>query len=249
MTDIPSNVFDSCSGLQSVTIPEGVKSIDKFAFTCCSSLTSIIIPESVTSIGINAFNGCIALSKVELKSNTIASKAYKSTSSLKNIFGSQVTEYVLSDEVKSIGNYAFSGCSSLTSFTIPESVTSIGNQAFSGCNGLTSIIIPESVTSIGDEAFLGCHALTSITIPSSVTSIGFHAFSGCSGLTSVNCLAEQVPQTDALAFGGLDYEWQSSAISNATLYVPGGSIEAYKAASPWNSFKDIAEIVGVQPYR
>ena len=86
----------------------------------------------------------------------------------------------ISDNVKSIGNSAFSGCSSLTSVTIPDSVTSIGNNAFSSCYSLTSITIPDSVTSIGNNAFSSCYSLTSITIPDSVTSIGDHAFWGCS---------------------------------------------------------------------
>ncbi|NLF37403.1 MAG: leucine-rich repeat domain-containing protein, partial [Clostridiaceae bacterium] len=48
---------------------------------------------------------------------------------------------------------------------IPESVTSIGDWAFSNCSSLTSITIPESVTSIGKHTFYGCISLTSITIP------------------------------------------------------------------------------------
>ena len=55
----------------------------------------------------------------------------------------------------SIGNFAFSGCSSLKSINIPDSVTSIENYAFSGCSSLTSITISDSVTSISYMAFNG----------------------------------------------------------------------------------------------
>ena len=64
--------------------------------------------------------------------------------------------------VKSIGNYAFDGCTGLTSIEIPDSVTSIGRYAFKGCTGLTSIEIPDSVTTIGDGVFDGCTVLTDV---------------------------------------------------------------------------------------
>jgi hypothetical protein len=82
--------------------------------------------------------------------------------------------------------------------TIPTSVTTIGNRAFSHCTSLTSITIPKSVTTIGNSAFSHCTSLTSITIPISVTTIGNYAFWNCTSLTSINDL--KVKCVDGYAF-------------------------------------------------
>ena len=208
---IASKTYTSDSNLKHIfgdqvtefVLGEGVTAIGDFAFLGNTGLVSVTISEGVTSIGRAVFSGCTNLTKVTLNSDAIASN-----SNLKNIFGSQVTEYVLgegvtaigyhafygntglvsvtiSEGVTSIGNEAFRGCTGLTSVTIPSSVTSIGERVFYGCTGLTSVTIPESVTSIGEWAFYGCTGLTSVTIPNSVTSIGNYAFSSCTGLTSV----------------------------------------------------------------
>ena len=113
-----SKTFYDCSGLTSITIPEGVTSIGRCAFSGCSSLKNITIPNSVTSIdngggyyGGGTFSGCTSL-----------------------------TSITIPDGVTSIGEDAFSGCSGLTSITIPEGVTSIGKDAFDGCYKLVEVI-------------------------------------------------------------------------------------------------------------
>ena len=185
VTSIGDNAFSGCTGLNSVTIGNSVTSIGTQAFQNCYALTSVNIPNSVTSIGDNAFYGCSKLTSVTIDNNAIVSNNYSSSSSLKDVFGTQVKAYILGNEVQSIGNSAFRGCSGLTSVTIPNSVASIGTSAFYGCYRLASVIIPNKVTSISSSAFSGCSGLTSVTIPNSVSKISDYAFSGCSSLTSV----------------------------------------------------------------
>ena len=66
------------------------------------------------------------------------------------------TEPVIPEGVKSVGDHAFSGCTSLHSVEIPDGVKSIGYGAFRLCISLQSVVIPESVECIGAGAFRGC---------------------------------------------------------------------------------------------
>lgn len=138
VTSIGYEAFSN-SSMTSITIPNGVTSINVRAFDRCRNLTSVTIPDSVESIGASAFNFCVNL-----------------------------TSIALPDSIKSIGNQAFLNCDSLTNITIPDSVTCIANGVFYSCSSLTNITIPSSVKSIGDEAFEGCTALTSITFEGTV---------------------------------------------------------------------------------
>ena len=143
---------------------------------------------------------------------------------------SGVKRIIIGDSVTTIGNYAFSGCSSLTSVNIPNSVTTIGEYAFRDCSSLTSVTIPNSVTTIGKSAFHGCSALISVTIPNSVTTIGDDAFSYCTSLTSVN-IPNSVTTIGGEAFSGCS-SLTSVTILNSVMTIGG---EAFSGCSSLTS--------------
>ena len=119
-------------------------------------------------------------------------------------------------------------------------VTTIGEAAFRECSGLTSVTIPNSVTSIGHYAFGGCSGLTSVTIGSGVTSIGFHAFDGVDIPTVISLI-----ENPFTIYGKTsDYRYRTfsqNTFKNATLYVPKGTIDKYKATEGWKDFLFIEE--------
>lgn len=59
LTGIASSAF-SGSGLERISIPEGVTSIGDSAFQSCGDLQEITLPEGTVSIGANAFWGAEA---------------------------------------------------------------------------------------------------------------------------------------------------------------------------------------------
>ena len=279
MTSIGNGAFHSCNGLTSVTIGNSVTSIGNSAFSNCNGLTSVTIGNSVRSIASGAFYGCSGLTRVNIHDIAawckISFSGYDSNpfyyANHLYLNGEEIKDLTIPNSVTSIGDYAFYSCKGLTSVAIGNSVTSIGNIAFCNCSGLTSVAIGNSVTSIGDGAFSNCSGLTSVAIGNSVTSIGNQAFYLCVGLTSVT-IGNSVTSIGYLAFyagrdlgRGLtsvttlnttpprfysDDTFMKETYSSATLYVPAGTKDKYKAAEGWKNFITIVEldsVDGIEP--
>ncbi|MGN1044747.1 MAG: leucine-rich repeat domain-containing protein, partial [Candidatus Methanomethylophilaceae archaeon] len=81
-----------------------------------------------------------------------------------NGYREEIKRIVIENGITSVGDRAFSQCSSVTSLTIPGSVTSIGFFSFSEL-AITSLTIPDSVTTIGEGSFWECCGLKELTIP------------------------------------------------------------------------------------
>lgn len=143
VVSIGQNAFQK-KDVVSVTIPDSVTYIDRYAFYSCSKLKSVVIGKSVETISEDAFRDCKSLEKI-----------------------------VIPDSVKIIREYAFYGCENLTSVDFGNSLEEIGNEAFCYCSSLTSVVIPDSVTYIGDYAFLICENLTDFTIGKSLLSFDY----------------------------------------------------------------------------
>ena len=223
------------TGCKNTVIPSSVKCIGDGAFLN-SGVTSISIPANITNIGQNAFGNCSNLSSITVDSNNTVydsrndCNAIIESSSDKLIAGCGNT--IIPSSVISIGEKAFY-LSSISSIEIPSSVTTIDDGAFAGCLKLSSIHLPKGIKTIGKQAFSECGRLKTINIPASVTTIGDYAFDWCYSLSSVI-----VEWTKPITIS----ENTFSNRANATLYVPYGSMEAYKGADYWKEFKEIVEL-------
>ena len=250
--EIGDYMFIHCSHLKQILLPNSVTTIGECAFSSCTSLTSIDIPNSVTKIGEYAFYNCASLTSIDIPNGvtTIESHTFYGCTNLPSID--------IPNSVTKIGEYAFDNCKSLTSIDIPNGVTTIESHTFYGCTSLTSIDIPNSVTTIGDDAFYNCTSLTSIDIPNSVTTIGGHAFYNCTGFTIVKIGAElkSIQNTYLLSFGSIKEvycfattppksntsDFGGIVKSEAKLYIPKGTYQAYYLSNWGSVFTNIIEM-------
>ncbi len=191
------NGFENCIRLTSITIPDGVTSIEALAFSNCSSLTNINIPNSVTSIGDGAFENCSSL-----KYNIYDSARYLGNSENQYVVlidstSDSITSCVIHPNTKFIHTAAFSDCGSLSSITIPDGVTDIGYGAFGNCDSLKGIWVDRNNSAYcsDEHGVLFDKTMSRIiqvpksiagsyTIPDGICNIE-NAFENCNSLTEI----------------------------------------------------------------
>lgn len=209
VTAIGESAFEDCTDIKEVVIPATVVSIDIFAFKGCTGLTNVTLPESIRTVGKYAFSGCKGLESVTLpflyeneeKSISIVftdifGKNSSSVRSVTVLGGTSLpdnafegctalTEVILPDTLKTVGNYAFKGCTAIKGITLPKSVYDLGWSVFEGCTSLESITLPQYVTYIPSGAFRGCTSLKNVNLSPKTKEIGTDAFEDCTALTEI----------------------------------------------------------------
>ena len=246
------NVFNGCSKLKSITIPEFITTLG--TFQNCSSLESVVLPDAISSLPAYCFDGCSSLTNVDLPSGitSIPNYCFRGCSTLTGIG--------VPAGLRTIGNYSFQNCSSISSVDFPASLTSIGQYAFSNCSSLSSAVLPTDMTAIPYGLFQNCTALRTIGWPTALMSIGDKAFAGCrfEGNNYTLELPSTVTSIGSAAFGPLRHLIvpSTSAVSISTdsfqagytlLYVPSGMVEMYKVRTNWSNCKNQILPIGDYP--
>lgn len=197
-----------------------------------TSLLSSYIGSCITAIGNNAYSGCTSLNFTRIPSTvtSIGDNAFNNCNVM--------TECSIPYGVVSIGNSAFTNCTSLSYIDLPDSLISLGTYAFSNCHNFRYMAMPNSLVSIQAHTFDNCDGLSDIELPGTISSIGDSAFANCDGLYSLIIQSVTPPTLGSNVF--------QNTGSNLKIYVPAGSVNAYKSASGWSSYSD--KIYSIEQY-
>ena len=218
--DIPNSVkticrfaFVNCTSLKSATIPDSVEYLYQHTFSQCLMLSKIVLPNSIKVVE-NSFisklvaPGVYPIPYIDVYYNGSINEwleiEFNSIGGVENLYinNELVTDLVIPEGVKRIGDFSFAGFKGIKSVTIPNTVTDIGRSAFSGCD-LEKVDMPNSVAHIRDGAFAYCSKLKTINIPASVTQLASKVFYGCDSLIDI-VIPEGVTTIENEAFYGCD---------------------------------------------
>ena len=130
-----------------------------------------------------------------------------------------LTSIVIPDNIHTIPENAFDGCTNLQQVTLPNyNGLTIGAYAFSGCTSLKEVNIQNKIWGINGYAFKGCTSLESIDIPEVTDYIDTGAFENCTKLKTVYCSNKNsVPRIYDI---DLDYGPDGSPTMTTILFYP-----------------------------
>lgn len=241
--NIEEQAFRSCNRLASIIIPDSTEIIGSYAFQG-TGIESVHIGSGVKSIGDRSFDYCTKLKSATVSQGNeyffsdsngiIYDKINGVISVLPQRLSLQI--YNVPDGITEIADITLP--SSLTELNIPASVTKFDKYCVTDCSKLksitvdtantkyssdlqgilydefkvnlilcppatenTSIKIPYGVESINGSSFKNCTNLKEITISRSVTGVGLDAFKDCTALETIN-------------FTGTEAQWNNIKFSS-----------------------------------
>ena len=225
-----------------------ISKIGGYAFRNAYCIGDVTFPgKSITTTSSNTFAYGVYLTGVTFTEgfNISSGGTYMFTNcGLKNV--------KLPNSLTKVPDYMFNSCTSLTGLTIGTGVTSIGMSSFA-YHKINNLVIPDNVTGVTTSAFRNTAStvFNSVKIGNGCTSIGSSAFTYNfenidigSGITSIGnygiynqkckkliCRATTPPSCGTSAFGS----WSSDGVNYPQIYVPDGSVNAYKSANFWST--------------
>ncbi len=211
VTYIDSSSISYCNNLESITLSGNLADGNEIV-TTCDNLNSLFLSKTVNNYTYMTVVGCPKISTISVSPDN---PIYDSRDNCNAV-------------IETATNTLISGCKNTV---IPNTVEIIGSYALSmydlgGRLIFNTLNIPDSVETIGVGAFCDIQC-ESIIIGTGIKNIGNTAFYGIYNLEQITCKAATPP---VLGNNTL------TNIGSPTIYVPSGSVNAYKAASGWSAY-------------
>ncbi len=187
--------YPNCSISNSLAAQYNAHEIPNSAFSGKTSLVYFCFPEKVTKIGGSAFNGTLLSGALIIPNDVTEIGGYA-------FCDTNITSLQLPHGLKSLGQYAFSNCTSLSgTLSLPESLESIGGYCFQKCSMLTGhLTIPSKITVVPNLCFSRCRGLEGLTLHDGIVSIGGFAFEICESMKGNLKLPKSLKQIGNAAF-------------------------------------------------
>lgn len=197
----------------------GSASVDSLSYL--NAIKKVHLGKNV-DFGIGSFNRVYGLTSITIPNGitSIPSYCFSTSESLKNI--------ILPVSVTSVESDAFRYCRSLSKIVLAPFIDDIGIRAMNECYAMSAITIPDALNTINTYGFATMYSLSRIIIPDSITDISSNSFYNCTSLSSIKFTSQTPPTV-------VNSNAWNSIPKRCIIYVPVGTIDAYKAATNYPS--------------